>query len=202
MRKTFLNILLPAMVLVAFMPPTGYRPGDKAKNIKLKNIDGQTVSLLQFAETRGFIVIFTCNHCPFSVAYEDRILALDRKYKPLGFPVVAVNPNDERIVPEDSFENMQKRAREKNFTFPYLHDATQYYARQYGAQRTPHVFVLQKEGKDLIVRYVGAIDNNAYHPEKVTERYVEKAVDELLEGKPVSSPFTKAIGCTIKWKKN
>jgi peroxiredoxin len=202
MRKTIVNYLLLSILLLAFVPPSGYRPGDKAKNIKLKNIDGQTVSLLEYPQARGFIVIFTCNHCPFSVAYEDRILALDKKYRPLGYPVVAVNPNDARLVPEDSFENMQKRAREKNFTFPYLHDATQYYARQYGAQRTPHVFVLQKEGKDLIVRYVGAIDNNTYHPEKVTERYVENAVDELLEGKPVTKPFTRAIGCTIKWKKS
>lgn len=195
----FLTLIL---FFFSFSPPSGYKPGDKAKDFKLKNIDGKTYSLSQDKEAKGFIIIFTCNHCPFSVAYEDRILLLDKKYKALGYPVVAINPNDERIVPDDSFDNMVKRAREKNFTFPYLQDATQFYAREYGAQRTPHVFVLQRNGKDLIVKYVGAIDNNTYNPEEVTERYVESAVNELIEGKQVSVPFTKAIGCTIKWRKN
>ncbi len=202
MKCIKLSLLLTIITLSSFTPPAGYQPGDKAKDFRLKNIDGKMYSLSQDKEAKGFIVIFTCNHCPFSVAYEDRILALDKKYKPLGYPVVAVNPNDEKIVPDDSFENMIKRAREKNFTFPYLQDATQYYAREYGAQRTPHVFVLQRNGKDLIVKYVGAIDNNTYNPDEVTERYVENAVNELIEGKPVSVPFTKAIGCTIKWKKS
>jgi AhpC/TSA family. len=194
--------LLAFLLFQSMIPPAGYRPGDRAKEIKLKNIDGKMYSLSQDKDAKGFIVIFTCNHCPFSVAYEDRILALDKKYKPLGYPVVAVNPNDERIVPDDSFENMVKRAREKGFTFPYLQDATQFYAREYGAARTPHVFVLQKSGKDLIVKYIGAIDNNTYNPDEVTERYVESAVDALVAGKDVAVPFTKAIGCTIKWKKS
>ncbi|MBL7929053.1 MAG: thioredoxin family protein [Bacteroidia bacterium] len=202
MKYTSFSILLVLIVLSSFSPPSGYQPGDKAKDFKLRNVDGKMYSLSQDKEAKGFIVIFTCNHCPFSVAYEDRILALDKKYKTLGYPVIAVNPNDERIVPDDSFDNMVKRAKEKNFTFPYLQDATQYYAREYGAQRTPHVYVLQRDGKELIVKYIGAIDNNTYNPEEVTERYVENAVNELVEGKQVSVPFTKAIGCTIKWKKS
>ncbi len=202
MKYTSFSILLVLIVLSSFSPPSGYQPGDKAKDFKLRSVDGKMYSLSQDKEAKGFIVIFTCNHCPFSVAYEDRILALDKKYKTLGYPVIAVNPNDERIVPDDSFDNMVKRAKEKNFTFPYLQDATQYYAREYGAQRTPHVYVLQRDGKELIVKYIGAIDNNTYNPEEVTERYVENAVNELVEGKQVSVPFTKAIGCTIKWKKS
>lgn len=202
MKYTSFSILLVLIVLSSFSPPSGYQPGDKAKDFKLRNVDGKMYSLSQDKEAKGFIVIFTCNHCPFSVAYEDRILALDKKYKTLGYPVIAVNPNDERIVPDDSFDNMAKRAKEKNFTFPYLQDATQYYAREYGAQRTPHVYVLQRDGKELIVKYIGAIDNNTYNPDEVTERYVENAVNELVEGKQVSVPFTKAIGCTIKWKKS
>lgn len=202
MKHAISLFILLFFIMSSFSPPAGYQPGDKAKDFKLKNVDGKMYSLSQDKEAKGFIVIFTCNHCPFSVAYEDRILALDNKYKALGYPVVAVNPNDEKIVPDDSFDNMVKRAKEKNFTFPYLQDATQFYAREYGAQRTPHVYVLQREGKDLIVKYIGAIDNNTYNPEEVTERYVEKAVDELIEGKSVSIPFTKAIGCTIKWKKS
>jgi peroxiredoxin len=202
MNRFIISILFLSGIITSFSLSSGYQPGDKAKDFKLKNIDGKMYSLSDDKEAKGFIVIFTCNHCPFSVAYEDRIIALNEKYKPLGFPVVAVNPNDAKLVPDDSFENMVKRAKEKNFTFPYLHDATQYYARTYGAQRTPHVYVLLRSGKDLVVKYTGAIDNNAYHPEEVTARYVENAVDELLEGKPVTVPFTKAIGCTIKWKKN
>lgn len=202
MKNHVTSFFVILFLFSSFSPPAGYQPGDKAKDFKLKNIDGKMYSLSQEKEAKGFIVIFTCNHCPFSVAYEDRIIALNDKFKSMGYPVVAVNPNDEKIVPDDSFDNMVKRAKEKNFTFPYLQDATQYYAREYGAQRTPHVYVLQREGKDLLVKYVGAIDNNTYNPEEVTERYLENAVNELIEGKAVSVPFTKAIGCTIKWKKS
>jgi hypothetical protein len=145
-------------------------------------------------------VIFTCNHCPFSIAYEDRIIALHKKYESLGYPVIAINPNDEVKVPEDSFKKMIKRAKEKKFPFVYLHDATQEVARTYGAVRTPHVYVLSKSEGNYTVEYIGAIDNNSQEPEAVTERYIEKAIDELLEGKKVTTTTTKAIGCTIKWK--
>jgi len=194
--------LLAAPVFLSFAPSPGYQVGDKARGFKLKNIDGKTVSADDFADARGFIVVFTCNHCPFSVAYEDRIIALDHQFKPKGYPVIAINPNDENAEPEDSFEGMVQRAREKEFTFPYLYDQTQFYAREYGASRTPHVFVLQKQGKNLIVQYIEAIDDNTRDPQAVTQRYVEDAVNELLDGKPVTTPFTKAIGCTIKWRKS
>ncbi len=194
--------LLAAPALLSFAPSPGYEVGDKARGFKLKNTDGKTVSADDFGDARGFIVIFTCNHCPFSVAYEDRIIALDRQFKSKGYPVIAINPNDENTEPEDSFEGMVQRAREKGFTFPYLYDQTQFYAREYGASRTPHVFVLQKQGKNLIVQYIGAVDDNTRDPQAVTRRYVEDAVNELLDGKKVTTPFTKAIGCTIKWRKS
>jgi glutathione peroxidase-family protein len=186
----------------AFMPSPGYQVGDKAKDFKLKNVDGKMVSLADYKDAKGFIVVFTCNHCPFAKAYEERIIALQNKYAAKGFPVVAINPNDVSAEPEDSYDNMVKRAQDKNYPFAYLYDESQNYAKEYGATRTPHVFVLSKKDKDLTVEYIGAIDDNVDDPSAVKTKYVENAVDELLAGKKVSTNSTKAIGCTIKWKKS
>jgi peroxiredoxin len=196
-----LTLMVVAIVLTAFTSAnSGYKVGDKAGDFNLKNVDKKMVSLSGLQNNKGAIVIFTCNHCPFSIAYEDRIIALHKKYESLGYPVVAINPNDEKKVPEDSFKNMIKRAREKKFPFVYLHDSTQEIARMYGAVRTPHVYLLSKSGSTYTVEYIGAIDNNSQEPDSVTERYVEKAIDELLSGQKVTTTSTKAIGCTIKWK--
>ncbi|HEY0261673.1 MAG TPA: thioredoxin family protein [Chitinophagales bacterium] len=175
----------------------GLNVGDKAVAFSLKNVDGKTVSLSDY--TKGAIVVFTCNHCPFAKKYEDRINALNKKYEKLGYPVVAINPNA-TTVEDDNFENMQKRAKEKHFTFPYLNDETQAIALAYGATKTPHVFVLEKSGSDFVVKYIGAIDDNTDDEKAVKEKYVENAVNSLLSGKAVSTVSTKAIGCTIKWK--
>jgi glutathione peroxidase-family protein len=118
------------------------------------------VSLKDYNNAKGFIVIFTCNHCPFAKAYEDRIVALDKQYSNLGYPVIAINPNNPAKQPEDSFENMRRRAKEKAFTFPYLFDEGQKIYPQYGATKTPHVYVLQKSAKGNVVKYIGAIDDN------------------------------------------
>jgi len=175
-----------------------YIPGDKAEDFSLKNIDGKMVSLSDFTEAQGFIVVFTCNTCPVSVANEDRIIELDKKYSSKGFPVIAINPNNPEVSAGDSFELMKVRAAEKGFTFPYLLDEGQKVYPKYGASRTPHVYVLEKENKDLIVRYVGSIDNSARDPYAATDRYVENAVDALLKGQEVELASTKAIGCSIK----
>lgn len=188
-------------MLVSFKPDGGYKVGDMAADFKLKNVDGKMVSLDDMKDAKGAIVIFTCNHCPFSVKYEDRIIELDKKYKSKGYPVVAINPNDPKINEDDSFDNMIIRAKEKGFTFPYLFDESQQIARVYGATRTPHVYIVQKEQGDFVVKYIGAIDDNSGDVSAVTEKYVEHAVDNLIEGKNVDPDFTKAIGCTIKWKK-
>mgnify|MGYP000230307540 CR=1 FL=1 len=180
----------------------GYQVGDKATDFRLKNVDGRMVSLADFNSAKGFIVIFTCNHCPYSVAYEDRIIALDAKYKDRGYPVVAINPNDPAVQPQDGFAEMKERAREKGFAFPYLFDEGQKIYPQYGATRTPHVFILEKSGKDLIVRYIGAIDDNHEDAEEVGKRWVEAAVDALLAGSAPATTSTKAIGCSIKVKKS
>ena len=176
----------------------GYQVGDKAQDFKLKNIDGKWVTLEDYKDAKGFIVIFTCNHCPYAKAYEDRIIALDKKYAPLGYPVIAINPNDPVAYPDDSYENMQKRAKEKGFTFPYLFDEQQTVFPQFGATRTPHVFILSKAGSDMTVEYIGAIDDNYEDASKVTNKYVENAVDALLVGEKPQVAFTKAVGCSIK----
>ena len=150
---------------------------------------------------KGYIVVFTCNHCPFAKAYESRIMELDKKFSSKNYPVIAINPNDVSVVPDDSFENMVVRSKEKGYTFPYLYDESQEIASAYGATRTPHLFVLQKVDDKFIVKYIGAIDNNTEDAEKADKKYVEEAVDALIAGKSVSTTETKAIGCGIKWKK-
>jgi len=117
----------------------GYNVGDNASDFKLKNVDGKFVSLSDYPDAKGFTVIFTCNHCPYAIAYEDRIIELDKKYKKLGYPVIAINSNDPEIAPDDSYDKMIVRAKEKGFTFPYLYDETQEVYRKYGAKRTPHI---------------------------------------------------------------
>jgi peroxiredoxin len=176
----------------------GYRIGDKAADFRLKNVDGTYISMADYPDAKGFVVIFTCNHCPFAKAYEDRIIAINDKYSPKGMPVLAINPNDPGVVPDDSFENMKIRAREKNFTFPYLVDETQEVYKKYGATRTPHVFVLKREGGDLVVSYIGTIDDNYQDASKVQQHYLADALDALLEGRTPDPAVTKAIGCSIK----
>lgn len=180
---------------------TGYTIGDEATDFSLKGTNDKMYSLSQFTDAKGYIVIFTCNHCPYAKAYEERIVALDTKYKSLGYPVIAINPNDPTAQPEDSFDLMKTRAKEKGFTFPYLFDEGQKIYPQYGATKTPHVFVLNKENGKNIVKYIGAIDNNHENPNDVTEKYVEAAVDALLKNEPIKQTETVAIGCTIKVKK-
>lgn len=193
-----LSLLLSFFSVVSLWAQSGgYRVGDVARDFNLKNVDGKMVSLGKMKKAKGYVVIFTCNHCPFAVAYEDRIIALHNKYAKKGFPVVAINPNDKDIQPADSYENMQKRAKEKGFPFVYLYDETQEIARAYGATRTPHVYLLDK---NLRVRYIGAIDDNHEEPSAVKERYLENAIEALLAGKEPTRTETKAIGCTIKWR--
>lgn len=176
----------------------GYDIGDIATDFSLENIDGKMVSLADYKDAKGFIVIFTCNTCPYAVAYEDRIIELDKKYASLGYPVIAIMPNNPEVQPKDSMEDMKARAKAKGFTFPYLMDAGQKIYPQYGATKTPHVYVLQKTNKGNEVKYIGAIDDNYQDAAAVQVKYVENAVDALLKGKEISETKTRAIGCTIK----
>ncbi len=186
------------LVAIAMISAQGYSVGDKAVDFRLKNVDGNYVSMSDYPDAKGFVVVFTCNHCPYAVAYEDRLIELDKTYRPKGFPVIAINPNDPAAEPRDSYELMQVRAREKGFTFPYLFDEGQKVYPVYGATRTPHIFLLNREGNDLVVAYIGAIDDNYRDASAVEERYLANAIEALLEGRKPDPDFTRAIGCTIK----
>ena len=179
----------------------GYQVGDKATDFKLKNVDGKMVSLADNKAAKGYIVVFTCNTCPYAKAYEQRIINLNSKYASQGYPVVAINPNDPAVAPGDSFADMQKRAKEKKYAFPYLQDETQQIAKAYGATRTPHLYVLTRQGNGFVVSYIGAIDDNSEDASQVKTKYLENAMTDIMAGKPASVNSTKAIGCTIKWKR-
>ena len=184
--------------LMSFTNPIGYKVGDKATDFKLKSVDNKMYSMADYKDAKGFIVVFTCNHCPFAVKYEDRIIDLAKKYKSKGYILLAINPNDPAAQPDDSFEKMQVRAKEKKFSFPYLFDEGQKIYPQYGATKTPHVFLLDK---NLIVKYIGAIDDNVEDASEVKEKYLENAIAALEKGEEPTPNTTKAIGCSIKVKK-
>src|SRR5436853_324101 len=140
MKKLVVALTCLLFVVSFAKAADGYKPGDKARDFKLKNVDGKMVSLADYKDAKGFIVVFTCNHCPFAQAYEGRIIGLDKKYKDKGYPVVAINPNDKEREPSDSYENMISRAKEMKIPYPYLYDESQEIATAYGAARTPHVY--------------------------------------------------------------
>jgi peroxiredoxin len=198
--------ILKSIVLLAFIGfataftlktyETGYKIGDRIEDFSLINIDDAMVYLSDYEDAKGFIIVFTCNTCPYSIANEDRIIALDKKYKLQGFPVIAINPNDPVAVPNDSFEKMKDRGQEKGFTFPYLLDVGQKIYPKFGATKTPEVYIVTQN--DLKVKYMGAIDNSSRDASAVTEKYVENAVDALLAGEKIEKTTTRAIGCSIK----
>ncbi|MFK8058379.1 MAG: thioredoxin family protein [Saprospiraceae bacterium] len=177
---------------------TGLSIGDVATDFSLKGIDGEMHSLASAAGEKGAIVIFTCNSCPYSIAYEDRIVELQATYGPQGYNVVAINPNDPVVKPADSFEAMAVRAGEKSFNFPYLFDDGQEVYPVWGATKTPHVFLLDASNT---VRYIGAIDNNT-DASKADEMYLANAIAALEAGKDPEPAMTKAIGCGIKKQKS
>ena len=197
-KLLFLFVLALSVSAFTIKPNDGYKVGDIATDFRLENIDGKMVSLSDFEDAKGFIVTFTCNTCPYAVAYEDRVEALNKKYASKGYPVIAIMPNNTDVKPGDNMEAMQKRAKEKGFTFPYLIDKGQKIYPQYGATKTPHVYVLQKTKKGNIVKYIGAIDDNFQDANAVKTKYVEDAVNALLSGNEIKVKETKAIGCTIK----
>ena len=195
---SIITVLISSLLIGIIAPSNGYKPGDTATDFKLKSVDGKMYSMADYKDAKGFIVVFTCNHCPFAVKYEDRIIDLAKKYKPKGYILLAINPNDPEAQKQDSFELMQVRAKEKGFTFPYLFDEGQKIYPQYGATKTPHVFLLDK---NKVVKYIGAIDDNVDDANDVKEKYLENAIAALEKGNSPSPEITKAIGCSIKVKK-
>lgn len=190
-------MILTVTLALANTDGPGLEVGDVAPDFKLQNVDGQWVSLSDYEDAKGYIVIFTCNSCPYSVLYEDRIIELHNKYSDSGYPVIAINPNDPEIQPKDSYDKMKDRSNEKGFEFPYVFDAKQEVFPAYGASRTPHVFLLDK---DRVVQYIGAIDDNPKTPDAVNVNYVDSAIMAMEKGGKPDPNFTKAIGCTIKVK--
>jgi peroxiredoxin len=172
--------------------------GSPVVDFSLKNVDGKTVAVGDFADKSVLVVVFSCNHCPYAQAYQDRLIALQNQYKSKGVQFVLINPNDPKKQPQDSFENMQKRAAEKKYPFPYLIDETQAIARAYGAARTPEVYVF---GPDRKLIYQGRIDDNT-EEKQVKAHDLKNALDLIFAGTPdkISPNVTKAFGCTIKWR--
>ncbi len=201
MKKLMSFIVLGMFLSGVLIAGEPLKAGDKASDFSLRNTDGKYVSLSQFKDAKGFIVVFTCNTCPVAKKYEQRIIDLQREFGPKGYPVIAINSNDSNVSPGDSFEEMKKLAASKNYGFPYLYDETQSIAKMYGATNTPHAYVLSKMQDHLMVEYIGAIDNNSDDISQVSKRYVYDAVNRLLSGQKVAVSSTKAVGCSIKWRK-
>lgn len=192
------NLLNAGLLLtVSAQSPKGYAIGDAVADFRVKNVDDRVITLADYRAQKGLIVVFTSNHCPFSKAYEDRLIALDRLFAPQGYPVLAIMPNDPTVYEDDSFENMKTRVREKAYSYPYAIDQTQT-ANAFGATRTPQVYVLKQTNGQFILEYVGSVDDSPQDSAGAKRRYVEEAVVSLLAGRPVQSPITKPIGCAIK----
>ena len=170
-------------------------------DFSLKNTDGKMISLANYKEAKGFIIVFTCNHCPFAKLYPPRLNALNSKYDSLGVPLIAISSTDTMMYEEDTYPKMIAKATDEQFNFPYLFDEMQSVAKNFKAQKTPHAFIIWKENEKWVVKYNGAIDDNGMEPEKVTEHYVANAVDALLAKKKITIPETKSIGCQIAFRK-
>jgi len=163
----------------------------------LTGVDDKTYSLNDFSDKKILIVIFSCNHCPYVQAYEDRIMELQNEFEKDGIQIIAINSNDDVKYPDDSFAEMKKRAATRGFNFPYLRDETQDAAKAFGATHTPQIFLFNNDRK---LKYEGKIDDNWQEPDKVKSAYLREAILEVLGNKEVSVPETFSIGCTIKWK--
>lgn len=168
----------------------------------LRGADGKTYSAEDFAGTQALVVVFSCNHCPYVQAYEDRMIAFQSAYGPKGVQLVAVNANETIHYPEDNFESMVERAKGKGFNFPYLRDDDQKVAEAFGATHTPEFFLFSRAPGESVarLRYHGKMDDNYQKPEAVKRAFLKEAVDAVLTGKTVAEPETHSIGCTIKWR--
>ena len=197
MNRLILGLSFLLLTLTCVAQDQALNIGDVAPDFKLKNVDDTMVSLSDYEDAKGYIVTFTCNHCPYAVMYEDRLIELHKTYAAKGYPVVAINPNDPEVKPGDSFAAMKVRSTEKGFPFAYLMDEGQKVYPQYGATKTPHVFLLDADKK---VRYIGAIDDDARDASAVTEKFLENAISAIEKGEEPTPATTKAIGCSIKTK--
>ncbi|HBI40932.1 MAG TPA: thioredoxin family protein [Tenacibaculum sp.] len=201
-----ISIILIVLTCVSYTSKSvqfkGYVVGDVVADFSLKNIDDKMVSLKDFKNSRGVIIIFTSNTCSYSLAYEDKIISLDNKYKNKGFPIIAINSNDPIVSPGDSYEKMQERAKEKSYTFPYLFDEDQNVLLKFGVNKTPYAYVLEKRNDRMIIQYIGVIDDSFLGLNKVKRSFVEEAIASILNGKKpiISNTEVQADGCTVRTK--
>ncbi|MEG1228423.1 MAG: thioredoxin family protein, partial [Flavobacterium sp.] len=197
MKKIILLLMLAFSAFLAQAQTTTLKAGDTAPDFKLKNVDNKDVSFASFPKAKGYIVVFTCNTCPYAVGYEQRIIDLDKKFKPQGYPVIAINPNDPEASKADTFDKMQDLAKEKKYPFPYLLDPGQKITDEYGAKRTPHIFIVSKTAKGNVVEYVGAIDNDPEGTKADKVKYAEDVIAALKSNQKPAVTQTKEIGCTV-----
>jgi peroxiredoxin len=194
-RSSFLALAVSVIVATSAF---GLNIGDKAPStsVKMKNVDGRDVSIADVAGKEGTLVIFSCNHCPFVKAWQGRIASIGNAAKGKGVGVIVINPNDPAAYTEDNFGEMQKRAQQLGFAFPYVVDATSDVARAFGATRTPEAFLFGKDGKLV---YHGAIDDSK-EADQVAKRFLQDAIDALTTGKDIPVKETKFVGCGIKFR--
>lgn len=203
MRLLLLSLcfcLLASPSLPGIRPASGKIVGKEAEGFSLRNVDGRLVSLTDYADNKGLMVVFTCNHCPFAKLYTDRLNELNEKYLPMGVPLIAVNPMDSMIYMEESFKEMQVKAQREGFTFPYLQDAAQDLGRAFKVEHTPHAFLIWRKGDRWFIRYSGAIDDNGEHPD-LANSWLSHAVEQSLKGEKVEPQETSSFGCRVFYRR-
>ena len=200
MKKVILLLALAFSAFIAQAQTATLKAGDTAPDFKLKNVNNKEVSFASFPKAKGFIVVFTCNTCPYAVGYEQRIIDLDKKFSSQGYPVIAINPNDPEASKADAFDKMQDLTKSKKYPFPYLFDAGQKVTDAYGAKHTPHIFIVSKTSKGNIIEYVGAIDNDPEGTKAEKIKYAEDAIAALKSNQKPAVTQTKEIGCSVKRK--
>ena len=200
MKKIILLLALAFSAFIAQAQTATLKAGDTAPDFKLKNVNNKEVSFASFPKAKGFIIVFTCNTCPYAVGYEQRIIDLDKKFSSQGYPVIAINPNDPEASKADAFDKMQDLAKSKKYPFPYLFDAGQKVTDAYGAKHTPHIFIVSKTAKGNVIEYVGAIDNDPEGTKAEKIKYAEDAIAALKSNQKPAVTQTKEIGCSVKRK--
>jgi peroxiredoxin len=203
MHHSFKNsaILLLVFVIATFALSFKTKKNNTVNNFSLININGKLISTANYLHAKGFIIVFTCNHCPFAKLYTSRLNALQQKYANSGVPLLAINSIDSVLFEEENFWAMQEKAVNEQFEFPYLYDPTQMVAKDFNAQKTPHAYVIWKVGNKWVIKYNGAIDDNGAEPQRVKNHYVADAVEALLANKKVDINEASSIGCQIMFRK-
>jgi peroxiredoxin len=199
MMKRFFKIALVLVLLQSFNLSESII-GKAIPDFNLRNVNDKMVSLKDYPNAKGFIIVFTCNHCPFAKLYTKRLNDLNTKYNALNVPLLAINPMDTMVYADECFSKMRERAKSDGFNFPYLSDGSQLVTQNFSVLRTPQAFVIWKENNQWIMKYSGAIDDNGSEPDSVKNNYLSNAVDELLAGKQVSIPEIRSVGCYIHYR--